>query len=144
LLNQLNHVANVKLVISLLSDLTDSTVLRNLGVAIGYALIAYQSTLNGLTKLEVNKKNLKTELNDNWEVITEGIQTVMRRYGIKRPYEKLKTLTRGKHITAENIKTFIDNLDLPKTEKKRLKKMTPSNYIGYSTDLVKHLDKVNR
>ncbi|XZQ55268.1 MAG: adenylosuccinate lyase [Arsenophonus sp.] len=140
----LNHLAKKLPISRWQRDLTDSTVLRNLGVAIGYALIAYQSTLNGLTKLDVNKKNLKTELNDNWEVITEGIQTVMRRYGIKRPYEKLKTLTRGKHITAESIKTFIDNLDLPKTEKKRLKKMTPSNYIGYSIDLVKHLDKVNK
>ncbi|MGP1930542.1 MAG: adenylosuccinate lyase [Arsenophonus sp. ET-YP4-MAG3] len=135
----LNHLTNKLPISRWQRDLTDSTVLRNLGVAIGHSLIAYQATLKGLNKLEVNEKNLQTELNDNWEVLTEAIQTVMRRYGIKKPYEKLKALTRGKHITPDDIKIFVDNLDLPKIEKNRLKTMTPANYIGYSINLIDHL-----
>lgn len=111
-------------------DLTDSTVLRNLGVGLGYSVIAYQSTLNGINKLEVNNLHLNDELNNNWEVLAEPIQTVMRRYGIANPYEKLKAVTRGKRITATDLHRFIDTLDLPKQEKKRLKKMTPNNYVG--------------
>lgn len=92
--------------------------------------------MKGLSKLEVNEQNLQTELDANWEVLAEAIQTVMRRYGIEKPYEKLKALTRGKRATANDIKSFIDNLDLPQTEKDRLKTMTPANYIGYSINLV--------
>lgn len=135
----LNHLANKLLISCWQRDLTDSTVLRNLGVGIGYALVAYQATLKGLSKLEVNEKNLQTELDENWEVLAEAIQTVMRRYGIEKPYEKLKALTRGKHATADDIKAFIDDLDLPQTEKDRLKTMTPANYIGYSINLVDYL-----
>ncbi|MGP1939502.1 MAG: adenylosuccinate lyase [Arsenophonus sp. ET-DL9-MAG3] len=135
----LNHLTNKLPISRWQRDLTDSTLLRNLGVAISYALIAYQATLKGLDKLEVNEKNLKTELDANWEVLTEAIQTVMRRYGIEKPYEKLKALTRGKKITSDDIKIFVDNLDLPKTEKNRLKMMSPANYIGYSINLVDHL-----
>ncbi len=101
-------------------DLTDSTVLRNLGVGIGYALIAYQSTMKGLNKLEVNESHLREELDSNWEVLAEPIQTVMRRYGIEKPYEKLKELTRGKRITAQDMIVFIDGLALPEQEKTRL------------------------
>lgn len=111
-------------------DLTDSTVLRNLGVGMGYSLIAYSSTLKGISKLEVNQAALEDELNQNWEVLAEPIQTVMRRYGIEKPYEKLKELTRGKRVNGEGIRTFIDKLDLPEIEKTRLKAMTPQNYIG--------------
>ncbi|MFV9997799.1 MAG: adenylosuccinate lyase [Arsenophonus endosymbiont of Dermacentor nuttalli] len=135
----LNHLANKLPISRWQRDLTDSTVLRNLGSGIGYALIAYQATLKGLNKLEVNEQNLLTELDANWEVLAEAIQTVMRRYGIEKPYEKLKALTRGKHATADDIKAFIDNLDLPQTEKNRLKTMTPANYIGYSINMVDDL-----
>lgn len=120
-------------------DLTDSTVLRNLGVGMGYALIAYQSTLKGLSKLEINQQHLLNELNQNWEVLAEPIQTVMRRYGIEKPYEKLKELTRGKRVDAEGMKQFIDTLAIPEDEKNRLKKMTPANYIGYAVTFVDQL-----
>lgn len=120
-------------------DLTDSTVLRNLGVGIGYALIAYQSTTKGLNKLEVNEQHLLDELDNNWEVLAEPIQTVMRRYGIEKPYEKLKELTRGKRVTAQGMQDFIDSLELPEDEKTRLKAMTPANYIGYAISFVNEL-----
>ncbi|MCC8374461.1 adenylosuccinate lyase [Photorhabdus sp. HUG-39] len=120
-------------------DLTDSTVLRNLGVGLGYALIAYQATMKGLNKLEVNEQHLLDELDQNWEVLAEPIQTVMRRYGIEKPYEKLKELTRGKRVDGEGMKTFIDGLDLPEEEKIRLKAMTPANYIGRAITLVDEL-----
>jgi adenylosuccinate lyase len=120
-------------------DLTDSTVLRNLGVGIGYAIIAYQSTLKGLNKLEVNQAYLLEELNRNWEVLAEPIQTVMRRYGIEKPYEKLKELTRGKRVDSQGMQQFIDTLDLPEHEKSRLKQLTPANYIGYAINFVDEL-----
>ena len=120
-------------------DLTDSTVLRNLGVGLGYALIAYQSTLKGISKLEVNRDHLLDELDHNWEVLAEPIQTVMRRYGIEKPYEKLKELTRGKRVDAAGMQAFIDRLALPDDEKTRLKAMTPANYIGEAITLVDKL-----
>ncbi|MBV7314575.1 adenylosuccinate lyase [Shewanella sp. NIFS-20-20] len=120
-------------------DLTDSTVLRNLGVGMAHALIAYQSTLKGISKLEVNEVHLRDELNHNWEVLAEPVQTVMRRYGIEKPYEKLKELTRGKRIDAEQLAVFIDGLDLPDTVKVELKAMTPENYIGRATQFVDEL-----
>lgn len=120
-------------------DLTDSTVLRNLGVGLGYALIAYASTLKGISKLEVNEQHLRYELDQNWEVLAEPIQTVMRRYGIEKPYEKLKELTRGKRVDGEAMRQFIDGLALPQAEKDRLKQMTPASYIGYAVELVEKL-----
>ncbi|ATY90754.1 adenylosuccinate lyase [Pectobacterium atrosepticum] len=120
-------------------DLTDSTVLRNLGVGVGYALIAYQATMKGISKLEVNRDRLADELDHNWEVLAEPIQTVMRRYGIEKPYEKLKELTRGKRIDAAGIQAFIDGLELPEAEKTRLKAMTPANYIGRAIAMVDDL-----
>lgn len=120
-------------------DLTDSTVLRNLGVGIGYSLIAYTSTLKGISKLEVNEERLLEELDDNWEVLAEPIQTVMRRYGIEKPYEKLKELTRGKRVTKEIMQNFVETLPLPQHEIDRLKQMTPANYIGYAVELVEKL-----
>ncbi|ARJ44027.1 adenylosuccinate lyase [Pantoea alhagi] len=120
-------------------DLTDSTVLRNLGVGVGYALIAYQATLKGISKLEVNRDRLLAELDQNWEVLAEPIQTVMRRYGIEKPYEKLKELTRGKRVDAAGMQAFIDSLALPEEEKTRLKQMTPANYLGRAVQMVDDL-----
>jgi adenylosuccinate lyase len=124
-------------------DLTDSTVLRNLGVGFGYALIAYQSTLKGISKLQVNESSLRAELDSNWELLAEPIQTVMRRYGIEKPYEKLKELTRGKKVDAKVLAEFIDSLDLPEHVKQDLKKMTPANYIGDAIKLVDELLTTN-
>ncbi|MFT6267775.1 MAG: adenylosuccinate lyase [Alphaproteobacteria bacterium] len=120
-------------------DLTDSTVLRNLGVGFGYALIAYQSTLKGISKLQINEGSLAAELDNNWELLAEPIQTVMRRYGIEKPYEKLKELTRGKKVNAEVMADFIDALALPDDVKQSLKLMTPENYIGDAIRLVDQL-----
>ncbi|MCG9758127.1 MULTISPECIES: adenylosuccinate lyase [Pseudoalteromonas] len=121
-------------------DLTDSTVLRNLGVGMGYALIAYQATLKGVSKLEVNAERLLAELDDNWELLAEPIQTVMRKYGIEKPYEKLKDLTRGKRVNKEIMAEFIDNLDLPNEVKAQMKEMTPANYIGRAEAFIDELN----
>ncbi len=120
-------------------DLTDSTVLRNLGVGMAHSLIAYQATLKGISKLEVNEAHLREELDQNWEVLAEPVQTVMRRYGIEKPYEKLKELTRGKRIDGEQLAQFIDTLELPSDVKLELKKMTPANYIGRAEAFVDDL-----
>ncbi|RLV60068.1 adenylosuccinate lyase [Parashewanella curva] len=120
-------------------DLTDSTVLRNLGVGMAHSVIAYQATLKGISKLQVNEDNTRNELDQNWEVLAEPVQTVMRRYGIEKPYEKLKELTRGKRIDAEQLATFIDGLELPEDVKVELKKMTPANYIGRAEAFVDEL-----
>ncbi|MDW6004302.1 adenylosuccinate lyase [Vibrio mangrovi] len=120
-------------------DLTDSTVLRNLGVGVGYAVIAYGSTLKGISKLEVNREALLAELDQNWEVLAEPIQTVMRRYGIEKPYEKLKELTRGKRVDGDAMRQFIDGLEIPEAEKARLKQMTPASYIGQAIELTDKL-----
>ncbi|MGG8470250.1 adenylosuccinate lyase [Rahnella sp. PAMC25617] len=135
----LQHLASKLPVSRWQRDLTDSTVLRNLGVGLGYALIAYQATMKGVSKLEVNEANLANELDHNWEVLAEPIQTVMRRYGIEKPYEKLKELTRGKRVDAAGMQAFIDSLELPEEEKVRLKAMTPGNYIGRATTMVDEL-----
>jgi adenylosuccinate lyase len=111
-------------------DLSDSTVLRNLGVALGYALIAYQAILQGLQKLEVNPQIINADLEQNWEVLAEPIQMVMRRYGIDEPYEKLKALTRGKRIDKVTLHHFIDSLELPMAVKTALKALTPQTYLG--------------
>ena len=111
-------------------DLTDSTVLRNLGAGLAHALIAYQATLKGLNKLEINPARLAADLDDCWEVLAEPIQTVMRRYGIEQPYEKLKAFTRGKRTDQNSIREFVQTLDLPEEAKQALLEMTPANYIG--------------
>ncbi|MBZ2167768.1 MULTISPECIES: adenylosuccinate lyase [Marinobacter] len=111
-------------------DLTDSTVLRNLGVGFAHSLIAYEATLKGLGKLEINPPRLDEDLDQAWEVLAEPIQTVMRRYNIEKPYEKLKALTRGKAMTPELIREFVDTLDIPEAAKKDLMALTPGNYIG--------------
>jgi len=111
-------------------DLTDSTVLRNMGVGFGYSLIAYQSTLKGISKLELNPAQLNADLENAWEVLAEPIQTVMRRYAIEEPYEKLKALTRGQDMNKETIMAFVDTLDMPEDAKQALKALTPHSYIG--------------
>ena len=121
-------------------DLTDSTVLRNMGVGLGYTLLGYESCLRGLNKLEANPAALEADLNANWEVLAEPIQTVMRRYGVPNPYEQLKELTRGKGgITRETLHVFIDGLAIPDAEKVRLKQMTPSTYTGKAEELAKRI-----
>ena len=116
-------------------DLTDSTVLRNLGVALGYCLVAYDACLRGLGKLEVNARAIDADLDACWEVLAEPVQTVMRRYGLPQPYEQLKELTRGKGITEEALRTFIAGLDLPAPDKARLMALTPRTYIGLALEL---------
>ncbi|GAB1260039.1 adenylosuccinate lyase [Aurantivibrio plasticivorans] len=111
-------------------DLTDSTVLRNMGVGFGYSEIAYASTLKGLGKLELNAVRLDEDLDNAWEVLAEPIQTIMRRYGVEKPYEKLKALTRGQAVNADVLNEFVNQLDVPEEAKDAMRKLTPSNYIG--------------
>jgi adenylosuccinate lyase len=120
-------------------DLTDSTVLRNMGVAMGYALLGYDSLLRGMSKLEVNREALAADLDSAWEVLAEPIQTVMRRYKLPNPYERLKELTRGKTITREAIQQFIGTLEIPEAEKTRLLAMTPGSYTGIGAQLAKRI-----
>jgi adenylosuccinate lyase len=118
-------------------DLTDSTVLRNMGVGFGYSAIAYASTLKGMSKLEINRERLAEDLNNSWEVLAEPIQTIMRRYNIEEPYEKLKALTRGQAITQEVIQNFVETLDVPEEAKQAMRDLTPANYIGNAVDQAK-------
>ncbi|MDO9220205.1 MAG: adenylosuccinate lyase [Thiobacillus sp.] len=121
-------------------DLTDSTVLRNMGVGFGYSLLAYESCLRGLSKLEANPAALAADLDTSWDVLAEPVQTVMRRYGIANPYEQLKELTRGKGgITQDALHGFIDGLSIPDAEKTRLKLMTPASYIGVAAELARQI-----
>jgi adenylosuccinate lyase len=121
-------------------DLTDSTVLRNMGVALGHTLLAYDSCSKGLGKLEVSRKRLAEDVTGAWEVLAEPIQTVMRRHGVRDSYEQLKELTRGKGgITKDTLHKFIDNLALPEAEKKRLREMTPQNYLGAAVALTRKI-----
>ena len=129
-----DHLA-VKLPISRWQrDLTDSTVLRNLGIGFAHSLLAYNSALKGIGKLEANPDALAADLDSNWEVLAEPIQTVMRRYGIANPYEKLKELTRGQRVNEQIMLRFIDDLDLPEQAKQNLRALTPSNYIGNAAE----------
>jgi len=119
-------------------DLTDSTVLRNMGVALGHTLLAYDSCIKGLNKLEINLISIQRDLQDAWEVLAEPVQMVMRRFGIKNPYERLKALTRGKSgISQETLHQFIQSLEIPQKEKQQLLELTPSNYIGLAEKLAK-------
>jgi len=119
-------------------DLTDSTVLRNMGVGLGYTLLGYDSCLRGLNKLEINSAKLDADLNNSWEVLAEPIQTVMRRYGIENPYEQLKELTRGKGgINKASLHTFVETLTIPAEAKQALLELTPENYIGKAVELTK-------
>ncbi|MDQ7747006.1 adenylosuccinate lyase [Hydrogenophaga pseudoflava] len=118
-------------------DLTDSTVLRNMGVGLGYAVLAYSSLMTGLNKLELNEEALAADLDASWEVLAEPIQTVMRRFGVQGAYEKLKEVTRGKTVTAEALHALIRSLEIPQSEKDRLLAMTPGSYVGKAAELAR-------
>jgi adenylosuccinate lyase len=120
-------------------DLTDSTVLRNMGVALGYAVLAYQSLLTGLNKLEINEDAIAADLDASWEVLAEPIQTVMRRFGLPKPYEQLKEFTRGEAMTRELMQGFIAGLAIPQAEKDRLLAMTPGSYTGKAAELARRV-----
>lgn len=134
----LDHLAGKLPVSRWQRDLTDSTVLRNLGVAFGYCFVAYGALERGLGKLELNADVVAQDLDNAWEVLAEAVQTVMRRYGVPKPYEKLKALTRGKgHMTAEVMREFIETLDIPEEAKARLRELTPAGYIGKARELAR-------
>ena len=116
-------------------DLTDSTVLRNMGVGIGYSLIAYESTLKGLGKLELNAPVINADIESAWEILAEPLQTIMRRHGVDKPYEKLKELTRGETVNDATLQAFIDGLDLPETVKNDMRKLRPEDYTGIASEL---------
>jgi len=133
----LSHLAQKLPISRWQRDLTDSTVLRNMGVGIGYSLIAYQASLKGISKLQVNEKRLAEDLNNAYEVLAEPIQTVMRRFGIEQPYEKLKAFTRGQVITQQMMLDFIETLELPQAEKDALIALTPATYTGNAAEQAK-------
>ena len=135
----LRHLADKLPVSRMQRDLTDSTVLRNMGVAFGYSLLAYDSCLKGLGKLEADAARLRADLEHCWEVLAEPVQTVMRRYGVENPYEQLKELTRGKGITREALHDFIRGLKIPDAERQRLLAMTPWSYVGKAAELAKRI-----
>ena len=120
-------------------DLSDTTVLRNIGVALGHAVLAYHSLATGLGKLELNQAAIAADLDAAWEVLAEPIQTVMRRFGLPEPYEQLKNFTRGRPMTQELMQGFINKLELPTEAKQRLLAMTPANYTGLAADLAKRV-----
>ncbi len=131
----LHHLSNKLPISRLQRDLSDSTALRNMGVGLGYALLAYRSTLKGVGKLEANPQQLAHDLDHAWEILAEPIQMVMRRHGIDQPYERLKGLTRGQKVTQEGLAAFIQTLDLPEEAKHRLLTLTPARYIGLASQL---------
>ncbi|MGZ8256600.1 MAG: adenylosuccinate lyase [Gallionella sp.] len=136
----LRHLSEKLSVSRMQRDLTDSTVLRNMGVALGYTLLAYESCLRGLNKLEVNAQRVTDDLNASWEVMAEPIQTVMRRYNIENAYDKLKDLTRGQSgINRASLQIFINTLDIPEAEKQRLLQLSPATYIGKAAELAKQI-----
>jgi adenylosuccinate lyase len=135
----LKHMAEKLPVSRWQRDLTDSTVLRNIGVGFGYAVLAYDSCLRGLNKLEVNPSRTHEDLDATWEVLAEPVQTVMRRYGIENPYEQLKELTRGKGISKDALQVFINGLAIPQEAKDHLLAMTPSNYVGIAAELARKI-----
>jgi adenylosuccinate lyase len=130
-----DHLSRKLPVSRLQRDLTDSTVLRNMGVGFGYSLTAYQASIKGIGKIKLNAQRLADDLDNAWEVLAEPVQTVMRKLGLPNPYEQLKELTRGRKINAEIMKEFIDSLDIPEEDKLRLREMTPSTYIGIAPEL---------
>ena len=135
----LDHLANKLPLSRWQRDLTDSTVLRSMGVAVGHAYLAYQALLKALQKVTPDLGVINTDLAQHWEILGEPIQTMMRRFGISEPYEKLKTFTRGKKINQELLRQFIAELDLPEEIKQQLYDLTPANYLGYAQDLAKNI-----
>jgi adenylosuccinate lyase len=135
----LQHLASKLPISRWQRDLTDSTVLRNLGVGFAHSVIAYEASLKGISKLEINAQRIAADLDACWEVLAEPIQTVMRRYNIENPYEKLKELTRGKGITAQALQEFIEELDMPAAAKAELIRLTPASYIGNAADQARRI-----
>ncbi|MGB1110183.1 MAG: adenylosuccinate lyase [Gammaproteobacteria bacterium] len=134
-----DHLASKLTISRWQRDLTDSTVLRNLGVGIGHCEIAYSSALRGISKVEADGARMAADLDDNWELLAEPIQTVMRRYGIEKPYEKLKELTRGQKVNAEIMQAFVEGLDMPEEAKAALKKLTPATYTGNAAEQARNI-----
>ena len=135
----LNHLAQKLPISRWQRDLTDSTALRNIGPGLAYSLIAYQATIKGLKKLDLDENRLEEDLSESWEVLAEPIQTIMRMHGLKEPYEKLKSKTRGKQLTLESIKRIIDELNLPDSAKRQIEQLSPRRYIGDAKRLVEIL-----
>jgi adenylosuccinate lyase len=135
----LHHLAEKLPVSRLQRDLSDSTVLRNMGVALGYSLLAYESTLKGLGKIELNSEKLAADLDECWEVLAEPIQTVLRKAGVEDAYDRLKQLTRGRRMTRDDLHAFVATLDIDAADKQRLSELTPASYIGLASDLVCHV-----
>jgi len=135
----LDHLSRKLPISRLQRDLTDSTVLRNMGVGFGYSLTAYQAAIKGLTKIKLNPERLAEDLDNAWEVLAEPIQTVMRKLGKENPYEQLKELTRGEKVTAPIMRQFVDSLDIPEDDKIRLREMTPATYIGIAPELAEKI-----
>ncbi|HNK03719.1 MAG TPA: lyase family protein, partial [Accumulibacter sp.] len=135
----LRHLADKLPVSRWQRDLSDSTVLRNMGVALGYTLLAYDSLLRGLHKLEADPERLQADLEANWELLAEPVQTVMRRYGVANPYEKLKDLTRGRRVTRDEMQLFVASLEIPEPAKAELLALTPSAYTGLAAELARRI-----
>ena len=135
----LTHISNTVTISRWQRDLTDSTIMRNIGSSFGYINLALYSLLKGLNKLEINKIKLKQDLDDSWEVLTEAIQTVIRKNNIPNGYELMKKLSRGKKIYKKDLVKFIDEMDVPYDDKQSLSKLTPSSYIGLASKLAKDL-----
>jgi adenylosuccinate lyase len=135
----LGHMATKLPVSRWQRDLTDSTVLRNMGVGFAYSTMAYAATLKGISKLEINRVKLADDLNSSWEVLAEPIQTIMRRYNVAEPYEKLKALTRGQTISQEVIEKFVETLDVPESAKQAMRDLTPENYVGNAASQAKNI-----
>ena len=133
----LEHLASKLQISRWQRDLSDSTALRNVGVGAAHAMIAFRSCLRGLAKLEVDRERLDADLDSSWEVLTEPIQTVMRRHGVEQAYEKLKDLSRGRHIDADTLRSFIDGLDIPDDARERLRQMSPRDYTGIAAELAR-------
>ena len=135
----LNHLAQKLPISRWQRDLTDSTALRNIGPGLAYSLIAYQATIKGLKKLDLDESRLEEDLSESWEVLAEPIQTIMRVHGLKEPYEKLKSMTRGKQLTSESIRRIIEELNLPDTAKRQIEQLSPRRYVGEAKKLVEIL-----
>ena len=138
----LHHLATTLLTSRLQRDLTDSSTLRNVGSAFGYAVVALHALLHGLNQVAVAPEALTADLDTCWAVLAEAVQTVMRKHGCAQPYEQLKALTRGHAITREEMQAFIRSLDLPADEQERLLRLTPATYIGRASQLVRHMGAV--
>ena len=135
----LNHLAQKLPISRWQRDLTDSTALRNIGSGLAYSLIAYQATVKGVKKLDLDENRLDEDLSGNWEILAEPIQTIMRMHGLDEPYEKLKNMTRGEQLNAESIRKIIDKLDLPDAAKRQIEQLSPKSYVGDAKRLVESL-----